>query len=90
MNYHGKNYLYDFLKEHGYDVPKLKKEMQYSFFRGSEWLKSDLLEAWSPKRDVILVTAKREGENHNAELERTQYIKGVIVFKKLNGSYVIV
>ena len=56
----------------------------------AERLKSDLLEAWSPKRDVIFVTAKREGENHNAELERTQYIKGVIVFKKLNGSYVIV
>lgn len=89
MNYHGKNYLYDFLKEHGYDVPK-RKEMQYSFFRGSEWLKSDLLEAWSPIRNVIFVSVKeyRVGQMKK-EIEWSRYTNGICVFKKLNGSYVI-
>ena len=89
MNYHGKNYLYDFLKKHGYDVPK-RKEMQYSFFRGSEWLKSDLLEAWSPKREMIFVSVKEDRGEQIKEVEWSKFNKGICEFKKLNGSYVIV
>ena len=87
MNYHGKNYLYDFLKEHGYDVPK-RKEMQYSFFRGSELLKSDRLEAWSPKRDIIFVSVKEDCGEQIKEVEWSKFNKGICEFKKRNGSYV--
>lgn len=89
MNYHGKNYLYDFLKKHGYDVPK-RKEMRYSFHRGSEWLKSDLLEAWSPKREMIFVSVKEGRGGQIKEVEWSKYNSGICEFKKLNGSYVIV
>lgn len=82
MKYHGKIYLYNFLKERGYEVPK-RKEMTYSFFRGAEWLKSDLLEAWSPKREMIFVRVKEDRGEEDVEIEWSQYINGVCIFKKM-------
>lgn len=77
MRYHGKNYLYNFLKEHGYAVQK-RKEMDYNFYRGREWLKGDLLKAYSPERNVIFVTVKAECEEREIEVEYTMYVNGVI------------
>lgn len=85
MEYHGKNYLYNFLKEHGYTVPK-RKEMKYRFFRSSEWLESYLIKAWSPLRDIIFVTVKEECDDRAIEVEYTKFVKGVIVFQKLENT----
>lgn len=87
MKYHGKNYLYDFLKKQGYDVPK-KNVMNYSFYRGSEWIKSDRLEAWSPMRDIIFVSVKEDCGEQIKEIEWSKFNKGICEFKKRNGSYV--
>ena len=80
--YHGKNYLYSFLKERGYDVPK-RKEMEYKFYRGSEWLEGDFLKAYSPIRDVIFVTVKAECDEREIEIEYSKYENGVITYQKL-------
>lgn len=86
MKYHGKNYLYKFLQEHGYDVP-MRKEMEYKFYRGSEWLKGFLLEAYSPKRDVIYITLKEEDVDNDkiVEIEYSKYVNGVIDYQVKRG-----
>lgn len=86
MKYHGKNYLYKFLQEHGYDVP-MRKDMEYTFYRGSEWLRSYLLEAYSPKRDVIYITLKEEDVDNDkiVEIEYSKYVNGVIDYQVKRG-----
>lgn len=84
MKYHGKKYLYDFLMEHGYTVPN-RKEMEYKFYRGSEWLKSFLLEAYSPMRDVIYVTVKEEHEEREVQIEYSKYVNGVLEYQEKRG-----
>ena len=84
MKYHGKNYLYGFLKEHGYVVPK-RKEMEYKFYRGNEWLCGYLLEAYSPKRDVIYVTVKEEREEREIQIEYSKYVNGALEYQNKCG-----
>ena len=63
MKYHGKKYLYNFLKAHGYNVPKMR-EMNYEFYRGSEWLKTlwNEIELFSFSRGVIYLTLNDIGD----------------------------
>ncbi len=58
MEYAGKLELYRFLKSKGYDVPKCSL-MEYSKFRGSEWLKYYDIKLFSPVRGVIYVYYNR-------------------------------
>ena len=39
MKYHGKKWLYAFLRDKGYAIPKLK-DFYYAKWRGDEWIKS--------------------------------------------------
>lgn len=92
MTYHGKRYLYNFLKEHGYDVPKMK-EMQYYNHRGSEWLKTDLedIELYSPSRGVIYVTINdiddETCDKHKAEY--SEYVNGVLNYQEKNNTITV-
>ena len=88
MEYHKKNYLYKFLAERGYSVPK-KAEMVYEFYRGSEWLRGDLLKAYSPARGVVYVTVKEEREEREVQVEYSKYENGVLVYQVLDGKRVV-
>ena len=88
MKYHGKNYLYGFLKEHGYAVPK-RKEMEYEFYHGSEWLRGYLLEAYSPMRDVIYVTVKEECEEREVQVEYSKYVNGLLEYQENRGGITV-
>ena len=88
MEYHKKTYLYKFLAERGYSVPK-KSEMVYEFYRGSEWLRGDLLEAYSPARGVVYVTVKEEREAREVQVEYSKYENGVLVYQVLDGKRVV-
>lgn len=88
MKYYKKTYLYNFLADRGYSVPK-KIWMEYEFYRGNEWLRGDLLEAYSPKRGVIYVTVKENREEREVEVEYSKYENGVLVYQVLDGKRVI-
>lgn len=89
MKYYGKRYLYNFLKEQGYDVPKLK-EMSYHFYRGSEWLKSyyEEIKVYSPKRGNICVTLREYDEERECffEKEYSVYVDGILNYQKKKGN----
>ncbi|MBQ4269195.1 MAG: hypothetical protein IJB97_06050 [Clostridia bacterium] len=40
MKYHGKKWLYEFLRDKGYAIPKLK-DFYYAKWRGDEWIRGD-------------------------------------------------
>lgn len=87
--YHGKRYLYDFLKEHGYDVPAMQY-MKYKQYRGCEWLKYFEIDLYSPARGVIFVTIYGEDENSGKfQKEYSKYVDGVLDYQKINGKTTI-
>lgn len=92
MKYHGKRYLYNFLKEHGYNVPKMK-EMNYAFYRGSEWIMSAFKEIYvsSPVRNVIYVSLNEIDEETDKKVttEYSEYVNGVLDYQTINGKQTI-
>ena len=92
MKYHGKKYLYNFLKAHGYNVPKMR-EMNYEFYRGSEWLKTlwNEIEVFSPSRGVIYVTLNDIDDETAAktQAEYSKYVDGVLTYQTKNGKTTI-
>ncbi len=88
--YFGKRYLYNFLKEHGYDVPKMK-DLKYEFYRGREWLRTffEEVELFSPNRRVIYVTIYEDTENRRKILKHSEYVDGVLNYQKKNGEVTV-
>lgn len=96
MKYYGKRYLYNFLKEHGYSVPKLK-DMEYKYYRGSEWLKSELLVPFSAKAGIEVYVDSKQCDVFSVtlceldisgcprEVEFTRYQNGSIRYQVKNG-----
>lgn len=91
MYYHGKKYLYSFLKERGYEVPKMK-EMNYAFYRGAEWLKTwfEEIRVISPCRGVIYVTVNQEDDENTGKklppIEYSKYVDGNLTYQEKNGN----
>lgn len=92
MKYYGKKYLYNFLKDHGYEVPLMKK-FNYEFYRGTEWLKTwfNEIHVFSPVRGVIYVTLNEidDGTGKKKEIEYSKYIDGVLEYQTKNGKQTI-
>ena len=92
LKYNGKRYLYNFLKEHGYKVPKMK-EFNYEFYRGTEWLKSWFreIEVYSPVRRVVYVTINEYDEETDEKkcAEYSKYIDGVLNYQTKYGKCTI-
>lgn len=89
MKYAGKTALYKFLKEHGYDVPKMK-DMRYEKYRGTEWLKYWQLELYSPFRGLIFVFVTHKNDDGiTEEIERSNYKNGKLVYQIKNGKCTI-
>ena len=85
MEYAGKKELYNFLKDKGYEVAKMK-EMRYEKYRGTEWLKYYDLDLYSPCRGVIYVTVYGEdAEGKEFEAERSKYVDGVLNYQTKKG-----
>ncbi len=85
--YFGKRYLYNFLKEHGYDVPKMK-DMLYEFYHGDERLIDlweEKIKLYSPTRRVIYVTIYENTDTGQNELEYSKYVDGVLNYQVKNG-----
>lgn len=90
MKYQGKKRLYEFLVSHGYSVPKMK-EMEYKFYRGSEWLRtfSRDIEIYASFPDYIRVT--KYGENELGKMISTGlsvYRYGELYYQISNGKVV--
>lgn len=92
MKYHGKRYLYNFLKAHGYDVPKMR-EMNYTFYRGSEWLKAfwSEIEVFSPTRGVIYVTLNDIDDEtcEKTQAEYSKYVNSTLNYQTKYGKQTI-
>lgn len=92
MKYYGKRYLYNFVKKHGYNVPKMR-EMNYAFYRGSEWIKSAFEEIYvsSPTRGVVYVTLNDIDNETGAKMqaEYSKYVDGVLNYQTINGKQTI-
>lgn len=93
MKYHGKRYLYNFLKEHGCDVP-IMKHMRYEFYRGTEWLKTAFNEIYvnSPTRGVIFVILNEidDETDEKKQVEYSKYVNGVLTYQEMNGKLTII
>ena len=90
MNYSGKKQLYKFLKDKGYNVP-IMKLMEYTFYRGDEWLKYYDLKLYSPARGVIYVTVCEENKDgEQVEKEYSKYMNGVLNYQIKNGKKTVV
>lgn len=95
MKYYGKRYLYNFLKERGYNVPQFS-EMEYKCYRGSEWLKSYPLtlgydtvglEVYvdGSQRNVIRVVRNELSEDDIPyQVELSKYVDGDLNYQQLN------
>ncbi|MCM1440979.1 MAG: hypothetical protein NC131_17525 [Roseburia sp.] len=82
--YFGKRYLYNFLKEHGYAVPKMK-EMNYKFFRGDEWLEtvvSKKIRLYSTQTIGIIAvhTYDYDEDGNKIETEYSVYSHGDLIY----------
>lgn len=93
IKYYGKRYLFNFLKEHGYEVPQMK-EFCYEFYRGTEWLKTMYFEEIyvnSPARGVIYVTLNEfdEETGQKKQVERSKYVDGVLEYQTKHGKQTI-
>ena len=88
MKYYGKRYLFQFLKNYGYEVPKMK-EMIYEKYRGNEWLKTafEEIRLYSPQRGVIYVTINEidDETGKKTELEYSKYVYGVLDYQTRRG-----
>lgn len=102
MKYYGKRFLYNFLQEHGYDVNALlkdyckeikMKDFYYTFFRGTEWLKSlcHEIEIYSPCRRVVYVQITKTDDETGEEIcaERSKYIDGILDYQTKYGEITI-
>lgn len=93
IKYYGKRYLFNFLKDHGYDVP-LMKEFIYKFYRGSEWLKTmylEEIEVYSPARGVVYVTLNEfdDETDEKRQAEYSKYVDGVLNYQTKYGKCTI-
>lgn len=89
MKYQGKRRLYEFLKSHGYEVPKLS-EMEYSTYRGSEWLKSLEIEVYARSGACVFVTTyEYNEEGERKEKGYVSYRAGEAVYKTERGKRVV-
>lgn len=89
MKYDGKMKLYNFLIGKNYEVPIMKR-MEYTSFRGNEWLKYFGLKLFRPVHGIIYVT--REEETEDGEIKRVEYSKyvdGVLDYQILNGKQTV-
>ncbi len=93
MKYYGKRYLYNFLKEHGYEVPQLK-DFRYEFCRGTEWLKTfyDEIDLYSPERGVIYVTLNEidDETGKKTQVEYSKYKYGILNYQKKRGKITVI
>ena len=83
IKYQGKRKLYEFLKTHGFAVPNIK-EMQYDFYRGSEWIKCDEINlfAHSPKYMTVSTFICDEENGKMIEVGRFGYMNEICVYKR--------
>lgn len=91
VTYQGKRKLYQFLVSHGYNVPKMK-EMEYQFYRGSEWLRDFFheIELYSPHAGRVCVTTYEENsEGKIVANEVCTYLEGNPIYKTIRGKCVM-
>lgn len=100
MEYHGKRYLYNFLKERydlsailDYDRPVKMADFNYAKRRGFEWLETAFkeIQLTSPCRDVIYVTINEidDETGKKTQIEYSKYINGVLNYQTKNGKTTI-
>lgn len=82
VKYQGKRRLYEFLKAHGFTVPKMK-EMGYKFYRGNEWLRCDEIGLFSAFPNITVSTyAYDEETDKDIEVGFFSYRNGECVYKR--------
>lgn len=93
MKYYGKRYLYQFLDNYCYKVPKMK-EMIYEKYCGNEWLKTPFeeIKLYSPSRGVIYVTVNLldDETGEKTEVEYSKYVHGVLNYQTKRGKVSII
>ena len=59
MDYLGKRYLYNFLKEQGFSIPVKMKNIEYKKHRGDEWFDVEIYSTFEIKKiEVFCVRSK--------------------------------